>query len=134
MRWVILIALACVIPTVSGCSDACLKTAAERGSILVLFEDAHVAVGQAEAAIALMPAGEQKDKAMGYLDACRQGLRAASELMRKVDGACAATDVVAVFKEFVAAWQLLAPFLTLMAGPNAVSRVQDPLVVKMVHP
>ena len=129
----ILVVLAsAMVPATTGCNDACLKTAAARTSAVVLVSDAQLSLDQARSIIMMIPNQEVRDKAMVKLSDAIAALRAADKTLAAAASACTSPDVGVIFRDFAEAWFAVAPFLGLMGGPGAGSRVSEPLVIGLV--
>jgi len=117
-----------------GCAafqNTCAETAATRASAAVLVDDASARLVEAEAIIVKISNTDIRDKALVALAGARAGLDAARSSLAGVKNACEAVDITAAFADFVAAWKVLAPYLSLLGGPSAGSQVKAPIVVGM---
>lgn len=129
----ILGALACGMAA-QGCThvqDACAETAAKRASASVLVSDAEARLDEARLVVAKIANPDTREKALVAIAGADAGLDAARETLAGIGHLCESFDVQAAFSDFVKAWGALAPFISLLGGPNAGSAVKTPLVVGM---
>ena len=129
----VLLAAPVALASTSCLNDACVKTAAARGAAAALVDDAQLSLAQAQNVISTINNPEVRAKALAALAGAEAALQSATRVLHGLEGACTSPDVAAVFRDFVAAWKLLAPFLTMFGGPNAGGQVAAPMVVGMAH-
>lgn len=112
----------------AGCHNLCSETAPARGAATLLVADAQTSLAQASIVVSRIPNQGMREKALIALDAALAALRASEKALHGVESACTSPDIASIFADFVAAWKILAPFLSLLGGP-AGSQVATPLVV-----
>lgn len=131
----VLVAVAVTALAQTGCSifqTACAKTLPTITTAMVLLDDAQTKTDQAQVIVSKIANPELRDKAQSALDAVRAGLVAAEGTLSAASTACTEPNLAVVFKVFMVAWRNLQPFISLLGGPSAGSKVQDPLVFGML--
>jgi hypothetical protein len=117
----------------TGCHDVCVQTAPARATASILIDDAQTSLQQALVVVTQINNPEMREKALVALNAAVAALRASEKALHGAETACTSPDIDSIFKDFVAAWKILAPFLSLLGGPSAGSQVATPLVVQGVR-
>jgi len=102
--------------------DACTQTAAARASAAVLLTDAQARLD--EAAVVILALHPNCAEARDAFRAASEALNASRKMLSGVDDACAEVDIGLAFVAFKHAWELLEPFLVLLAGDG------EPLVAR----
>lgn len=114
---------------IGAINQACLETAAARGTAQALVNDAQTSLAQAALVVPKIANQGIRERAEVSLYAAQQALRGVEAALRGVERGCENPDIKAVFHDFVEAWKVLSPFLSLLAGPGGESSVPEPLVV-----
>lgn len=120
---------------ITGCSalqSTCVETAASIASAAILVTDAQDRLVEAGDVVRAISSEEIRGQALDSLRYAHAALDASRSVLAGVHDVCETVDIRSAFFDFAAAWQALAPFLSLIGGPSSGTQVADPLVVAIV--
>lgn len=128
-------AISCLPGCAGGLSEMCAKALPVMTKSNSLATDASIALENAADVItrstSLSP--DQKAEAQVKIETARVALQAASSALALVKDTCQAQDVASIFKDFLAAWATIRPFLALLGNTGAGGVVLSDPVVWRTH-